>query len=138
MKRPLAAALAALLAASFAVVIPTAHAGPGDGTLSVQVIRDVNGNGNYDAAVEVPVQGAAVLVTDPAGNTATGTTNASGSVTVGLDPVSGGKYRVQVSPPAGSALQPAPAGGTLESNTMFVDVSGGQERHRHHRSVEPG
>ncbi|PWK77486.1 SdrD B-like protein [Lentzea atacamensis] len=126
MKRPLAAALAALLAASFAVVIPTAHAGPGDGTLSVQVIRDVNGNGNYDAAVEVGVQGAAVLVTDPAGNIATGTTDVNGSVTVGLGPVSGGKYRVQVNPPAGSVLQPAPAGGTLESNTMFVDVSGGK------------
>ncbi|GGU51282.1 SdrD B-like domain-containing protein [Lentzea flava] len=126
MKRPLAAALAALMAASFAVVIPAAHAGPGDGTLTVKVIRDVNGNGNYDAAVEVGVQGAAVLVTDPAGKTATGTTDASGGVTVGLGAVSGGKYRVQVSPPAGSVLQPAPAGGTLESNTMFVDVSGGK------------
>ncbi|MET8757653.1 SdrD B-like domain-containing protein [Lentzea sp. NPDC004782] len=127
MKRPLAAALAALVAASSAVVMPTtAHAGPGDGSLTVKVIRDVNGNGNYDAAVEVPVQGASVLVTDPAGKTATGTTDASGSVAVGLAPVSGGKYRVQVNPPAGSVLQPAPAGGTLESNTMFVDVSGGK------------
>ncbi|MET9634210.1 SdrD B-like domain-containing protein [Lentzea sp. NPDC006480] len=126
MKRPLAAALAALVAASSAVFIPTAHAGPGDGSLTVKVIRDVNGNGNYDAAVEVPIPGAAVLVTDPAGKTATGTTDASGSVAVGLGPVSGGKYRVQVNPPAGSVLQPAPAGGTLESNTAFVDVSGGK------------
>jgi hypothetical protein len=43
---------------------------------------------------------------------------------VGLAPVSGGKYRVQVNPPAGSVLQPAPAGTGLESNTMFVDVTG--------------
>ncbi|WP_119724488.1 SdrD B-like domain-containing protein [Lentzea terrae] len=126
MKRPLAALTAALLAASFAVVIPPAHAGPGDGTLTVKVVRDVNGNGNYDAAVEVGVQGASVLVTDPKGATATGTTDATGSVTVGLGPVSGGKYRVQVNPPAGSVLQPAPAGGTLESNTAFVDVTGGK------------
>ncbi|MDT7781994.1 MAG: hypothetical protein QOF58_413, partial [Pseudonocardiales bacterium] len=126
MKRPLAVALAALVVASSAVVIPTAHAGPGDGSLTVKVIRDVNGNGNFDAAVEVPVQGAPVLVTDAAGKTATGTTDAAGSVAVGLGPVSGGKYRVQVNPPAGSTLVPAPAGGTLESNTMFVDVSGGK------------
>ncbi|HEX8866312.1 MAG TPA: hypothetical protein VF821_11710, partial [Lentzea sp.] len=126
MKRPLAAVLAALVAASSAVVMPAAHAGPGDGSLTVKVIRDVNGNGNFDAAVEVPVQGAAVLVTDPAGKTATGTTDATGGVAVGLGPVSGGKYRVQVNPPAGSVLQPAPAGGSLESNTMFVDVSGGK------------
>ncbi|MFS8096220.1 hypothetical protein LFM09_03685 [Lentzea alba] len=124
MKRPLAAALAALMAASFAVVIPTANAGPGDGTLTVKVVRDVNGNGTYEAAVELGVQGASVLVTDPAGKTATGTTDAGGNVTVGLGPVSGGKYRVQVSPPAGSSLVPAPAGTGLESNTMFVDVAG--------------
>ncbi|MEV6239835.1 SdrD B-like domain-containing protein [Lentzea sp. NPDC051838] len=126
MKRPLAAVLAALVAASSAVVVPAAHAGPGDGSLTVKVVRDVNGNGNYDAAVEVPVQGASVLVTDAAGKTATGTTDASGGVAVGLGPVSGGKYRVQVNPPAGSTLVPAPAGGTLESNTAFVDVSGGK------------
>ncbi|MFC3891457.1 SdrD B-like domain-containing protein [Lentzea rhizosphaerae] len=126
MKRPLAAALAVLVAAPFAVVTPTANAGPGDGSLNVTVVRDVNGNGTYEAALEVGVQGAAVLVTDPAGKTAAGTTDAQGKVTVGLGAVSGGKYRVQVSPPAGSVLQPAPAGAGLESNTMFVDVSGGK------------
>ncbi|WP_086668426.1 SdrD B-like domain-containing protein [Lentzea kentuckyensis] len=128
MKRPLAVALSALMAASFAVVIPTAHAGPGDGTLTVKVIRDVNANGTYEAALEVGVAGASVLVTDPAGKTATGTTAADGNVTVGLGSVSGGKYRVQVNPPAGSPLVPAPAGAGLESNTMFVDVSGGQNK----------
>ncbi|WP_167978593.1 hypothetical protein [Lentzea indica] len=49
MKRP----LAALTAASFAVVTPPAHAGPGDGRLTVKVIRDVNANGMYEAALEV-------------------------------------------------------------------------------------
>jgi hypothetical protein len=125
-KRPLAVALSALMAASFAVVIPTAHAGPGDGTLTVKVIRDVNANGTYEAALEVGVAGASVLVTDPAGKTATGTTGADGNVVVGLAPVSGGKYRVQVNPPAGSVLQPALTGTGLESNTMFVDVAGGK------------
>ncbi|MFI6097042.1 SdrD B-like domain-containing protein [Lentzea sp. NPDC051213] len=124
MKRPLAAALAALVAASSAVVIPAAQAGPGDGSLTVKVIRDVNANGTYEAALEVGVAGASVVVTDPAGQSATGTTGADGNVTVGLGPVSGGKYRVQVNPPAGSVLKPAPAGTGLESNTMFVDVSG--------------
>ncbi|WP_330277207.1 hypothetical protein OG205_16925 [Lentzea sp. NBC_00516] len=127
MKRPLATALAALVAASSAVVIQPANAGPGDGTLTVNVIRDVNGNGTYEAALEGGVAGSSVLVTDPAGQTATGTTGADGNVTVGLGPVSGGKYRVQVNPPAGSVLQPAPAGTGLESNTMFVDVSGSKD-----------
>ncbi|MEV6239834.1 SdrD B-like domain-containing protein [Lentzea sp. NPDC051838] len=126
MKRPLAAALAALVAASTAVVVPTAQAGPGDGSLTVKVVRDVNANGTYEAALEVGVQGASVLVTDPSGKTATGTTDAAGNVAVGLGPVSGGKYRVQVNPPAGSVLVPAPAGTGLESNTMFVDVSSGK------------
>ncbi|MGW4212445.1 SdrD B-like domain-containing protein, partial [Lentzea sp. NPDC004789] len=120
------AAVAALVAASAAVVPPPATAGPGDGSLTVKVVRDINGNGTYEAALELGVAGASVLVTDPAGKTAAGTTDASGSVAVGLGAVSGGKYRVQVNPPAGSALQPAPAGATLESNTMFVDVSGGK------------
>jgi hypothetical protein len=125
-KRPLAAVVAALVAASSAVVPPTANAGPGDGSLTVKVVRDVNGNGTYEAALEVGVQSASVLVTDPAGKTAAGTTDAGGTVTVGLGAVSGGKYRVQVSPPAGSPLVPAPAGAGLESNTMFVDVSAGK------------
>jgi len=120
------AAVAALVAASAAVVPPSATAGSGDGSLTVKVVRDINGNGTYEAALELGVPGASVLVTDPAGKTATGTTDAAGNVTVGLGAVSGGKYRVQVNPPAGSVLQPAPAGATLESNTMFVDVSGGK------------
>ena len=126
MKRPLAAVLAALVAASSAVVTPTANAGPNDGSLTVKVVRDVNGNGTYEAALEVGVQSASVLVTDAAGKTATGTTDPQGNVIVSLGAVTGGKYRVQVSPPAGSVLQPAPAGTGLESNTMFVDVSAGK------------
>ncbi|NKE61946.1 hypothetical protein FXN61_36375 [Lentzea sp. PSKA42] len=76
-------------------------------------------------------------MTDPAGKTATGTTGADGNVAVGLGSVSGGKYRVQVNPPAGSPLVPAPAGTGIESNMMFVDVAG-QGHQRHHSVVEPG
>ncbi|TWP53400.1 hypothetical protein FKR81_05415 [Lentzea tibetensis] len=134
MKRPLAAALAALVAASTTAAMAVAPvnqavAGPGDGTLTVKVVRDVNGNGTYEAPLELGVAGASVTVTDPTGGTATATTDAAGNAAVGLAGVTGGKYRVQVNPPAGSVLKPAPAGTTgipLESNTMFVDVSGGK------------
>ncbi|MCP3805227.1 carboxypeptidase regulatory-like domain-containing protein [Allokutzneria sp. A3M-2-11 16] len=106
---------------------PPGQAGAGDGTLNVRVVRDVNGNGSYEAALEVGVAGIPVTVTAPNGTTAKGTTAANGTVAVNLGAVSGGKYRVEAEIPAAmSYLQPAPAGGNLSSLTEFVDVSGGK------------
>jgi hypothetical protein len=51
-----------VLAASSVVPLP-AVAGPGDGSLTVKVIRDVNANGTYEATLESGVAGSAVLVT---------------------------------------------------------------------------
>ncbi len=105
-----------------------AEAGPGDGALTVRAIRDFNGNGAYEPAIEVGVAGAPITVTDDTGATAAATTGADGSATVNLGTVTGGRYRVQVEAPAGSVLQPAPAttaagANALRSWTSFVNVS---------------
>ena len=98
-----------------------------DGPLSVRVVRDVNGNGSYDAALEVGVAGIPVAATDPAGTVASGTTGPDGTVALNLGTLAGGKYRVEATiPPDKPYLKPAPAGGTLSSLTEFVDVSGGK------------
>ncbi|WP_051124848.1 SdrD B-like domain-containing protein [Amycolatopsis benzoatilytica] len=130
MRRPFGIALAAVLLAGGTVYVaspPTAAADPSDGTLKVHVIRDVNGNGSYEAALEVGVQGIGVTVTAPDGKTATGTTGADGAVTVATTGLTGGKYRVETKiPDSMPYLKPAPAGNGLSSMTSFADVSGGK------------
>ncbi|MEQ0562305.1 SdrD B-like domain-containing protein [Amycolatopsis sp. NEAU-NG30] len=130
MKRQLAFGAVLLLAST---VVPwVATAGPAladasDGALTVRVVRDLNGNGNYEPALETGVAGIPVKVTDPAGATAAGTTGADGTVKVATTGLAGGKYRVEASIPASMPyLKPAPAGGSLSSLTDFVDVSGGK------------
>ncbi|SMC93164.1 SdrD B-like domain-containing protein [Kibdelosporangium aridum] len=99
----------------------TATASPSDGTLTVRLVRDVNGNGSYDPALEVGVPGIPVTVTDPAGGTATGTTGPDGVVKVDLGPVTGGGYRVDASIPSTMPhLRPAPTGNGLSGLTEFV------------------
>ncbi len=108
-----------------------AAAGSGDGSVTVQVIRDVNWNGTYDKALESGQQGIKVTLTDDAGNSLSATTNAAGTVTFNpaTSPLKGGKYRVQATiPSALSYLTPVPAGGpapTLSPLVDFVDVRGG-------------
>ncbi|MGW3963307.1 SdrD B-like domain-containing protein [Amycolatopsis sp. NPDC005003] len=131
MKRLMASGAVLLLAST---VLPlTVPAGPAladasDGTLTVRVVRDLNGNGNYEPALETGVAGIPVKATDPGGATATGTTAADGTVKLATTGLSGGKYRVEASVPASMPyLKPAPAGGGLSSLTSFVDVSGGKK-----------
>ncbi|WP_410644027.1 SdrD B-like domain-containing protein [Amycolatopsis sp. lyj-346] len=131
MKRLMAFGAVLLFAAT---VLPlTVPAGPAladasDGTLTVRVIRDLNGNGNHDPALETGVAGIPVKATDPGGGTATGTTGADGTVKLATAGLAGGKYRVEASVPASMPyLKPAPAGGGLSSLIAFADVSGGKK-----------
>ncbi|HET6708513.1 SdrD B-like domain-containing protein [Amycolatopsis sp.] len=131
MKRLTAFGAVLLLASTvFPLAAPAAPAvaDASDGTLTVRVIRDLNGNGNYEPALETGVAGIPVKATDPAGGTATGTTGADGTVKLTTTGLAGGKYRVEASVPASMPyLKPAPAGGGLSSLTSFVDVSGGKK-----------
>jgi hypothetical protein len=110
-----------VLGVAGAPVTPAAIAGPADGTLTVRLVRDVNGNGSYEPALEVGVAGIPVTVTDPGGATAKGSTGPDGVVKIDLGPVSGGSYRVDASiPDSMPYLKPAPSGNGLSGLTEFV------------------
>ncbi|RSM46053.1 hypothetical protein DMA12_12265 [Amycolatopsis balhimycina DSM 5908] len=114
----------------FPLAVPArpAAADASDGTLTVRVVRDLNGNGSYEPALETGVAGIPVKATDPAGGTTAGTTGGDGTVKLATAGLAGGKYRVEASVPASMPyLKPAPAGGGLSSLTAFVDVSGGKK-----------
>ncbi|GGP89487.1 MSCRAMM family protein [Streptomyces melanogenes] len=109
---------------------------PGDGTVKVRVIREVNANGTWDQVLEPGMNSVQVKLTDDAGNTITGQTGADGTFT--FNPASSGltgsRYRVEVLNPKPGVLYPAFASrqGLLAANPTsltsaeeFVDVSGG-------------
>ncbi|MFE7620982.1 SdrD B-like domain-containing protein [Streptomyces sp. NPDC057496] len=130
----------AALSASVAVtaVLPVASAAvadAGDGSLTVRVVREVNANGKWDDVLEPGLGGVKVVLTDTAGASVTGTTEADG--TVRLVPgtaLTGGKYRVEVKNPKPGILFPGfalPKGDlsdprTLSSNVEFVDLADGR------------
>jgi uncharacterized repeat protein (TIGR01451 family) len=130
--------LLALVAAGVVVIplaglVPAADAGEGDGSLTVRVVRDVNGNGTHEPRTELGVEGIGVQVTDGLGGLATGVTSPDGTVVIDLDPLSGGRYRVQTAiPPQLPYLQQtlvslASVPDRLAPATSFVDVSDGAE-----------
>ena len=126
-RTPLRAALGlCVLAAATVLAVPAAHAGAGDGALTVRVVHSIAGNGAYDPAVDVGIPSAQVQVTDASGHTVSGVTGPGGTLAVALGGLSGGQYRVQVTAPSGSGLSAAPAGAGLSPLTDFVNVSGGK------------
>ncbi|MFJ8795629.1 SdrD B-like domain-containing protein [Streptomyces sp. NPDC102462] len=133
-------ALASALSASLAVTgvvatVAPAAADSGDGDATIRVVREVNANGKWDQALEPGMAGVTVVLTDDAGRSVTGTTQADG--TVKLTPgnsLGGGKYRVEVKNPDEGVLFPGFASArpnlidptVLSSNVEFVDLSGGK------------
>ncbi|WAL66030.1 carboxypeptidase regulatory-like domain-containing protein [Amycolatopsis cynarae] len=90
-----------------------------DGPVRVHVVR-VDRN-NAGAA------GILVVVTDPSGASASGTTGPNGTVILPTTALSGGKYRVEATIPASVGdVKPAPEGPGLSPLTEFVDVSQGR------------
>jgi hypothetical protein len=110
----------------------TAAASTGDGTLTVEVLRDFFGTGVINATMDAPQRGMKVQLTDPAGHQVTGITDATGKVVVSRSTtLTGGHYRVDVAVPApySNYLRAAPASTAanhFDSFTTFVDVSGGK------------
>ncbi|MFG2579811.1 SdrD B-like domain-containing protein [Streptomyces malaysiensis] len=111
----------------------TATASTGDGTLTVEVLRDFFGTGVINTTMDVPQRGMKVEVTDPAGHRVSGTTDATGKVVVSKSAeLTGGQYRVDVTIPApyDKYLRAAPASTAenhFDSFTTFVDVSDGKD-----------
>ncbi|WPB96291.1 SdrD B-like domain-containing protein [Streptomyces malaysiensis] len=111
----------------------TATASTGDGTLTVEVLRDFFGTGVINTTMDVPQRGMKVEVTDPDGHRVSGTTDATGKVVVSKSTeLTGGQYRVDVTIPApyDKYLQAAPASTAenhFDSFTTFVDVSDGKD-----------
>ncbi|KAK1186153.1 hypothetical protein B7755_024645 [Streptomyces sp. NBS 14/10] len=111
----------------------TATASTGDGTLTVEVLRDFFGTGVVNATMDVPQRGMKVEVTDPDGHQVSGTTDATGKVVVSKSTeLTGGQYRVDVTIPTpyDKYLQAAPASTAenhFDSFTTFVDVSDGKD-----------
>ncbi|MFF0226873.1 SdrD B-like domain-containing protein [Streptomyces sp. NPDC004629] len=98
-------------------------------------MREVNANGKWDQALEPGMAGVTVVLTDDAGRSVTGTTQADG--TVKLTPgnsLGGGRYRIEVKNPDQGVLFPGFASArpnlidptVLSSNVEFVDLSGGK------------
>ncbi|MBM7516975.1 SdrD B-like domain-containing protein [Nocardioides nitrophenolicus] len=118
-------------------VAAPAQAASTDDALTVRVIRDMGGNGQYDPVIDLPFAGATVTVTDAFGATANLVTDANGIATLpaGDTRLTGGKYRVDVANPDPTRFEPAvasfddpadtPSATRLSSNQEFVDLTDG-------------
>ncbi len=131
------AVLAVLLVAALAplAVGPgSAVAGSGDGSLTVVVVRDVNGNGSHEPRTEVGVEGIAVEVTDGIGGVSQAVTDPDGTAAIDLSPLTGGRYRVRTATPLltkpylqQTLVSLSSVAGRLAPATSFVDVSNGAD-----------
>ena len=102
--------------------------------MTVRVVREVDADGMYDRVLEPGLSKVRVTLTDNAGRKLTALTGSDGLAvfTSAGTPLSGGKYRIDVTNPDPGTLSPAIAGlgsaaDVMRSNTGFVDVSGGQD-----------
>jgi SdrD B-like domain len=121
-----AAALAGLITWAVVVAVPVpAAADSTDGTLTVIVNRDVDGNGNYDGTIDQPQPGIEIGITDASGSRLKGVTDRDGILV--LDPTSklkGGRYFVVAEiPEALSDLTPVPESRTFHPLSTTVDVT---------------
>lgn len=101
-----------------------AQADPDDGTITVLVARDVDGDGGYTPEVDEPQSGVTVTVTDAGGRSVSDTSDQEGLVVVEpTDELSGGRYFVTADIPEGLGLAPVPAGENFASMSSTVDVT---------------
>lgn len=119
-------------------IVPSAHAEPTDGELTVRVIRDMGGNGSWDPGIDLPLENVEVQVTDAFGNSVSVFTDPTGVATLAPNAtLVGGKYRVNVANPEPDRFEPAiasyadpadtPSATRLSANQEFVDVSSGTD-----------
>ncbi len=117
--------LVALLGTALLTPLLPASADAGDGSLTVTVERDVDANGSYDSAIDVPQAGITITVSDAGGASVKGTTDNEGTYAVEpTEKLRGGRYFVVAEVPATlDELSPVPAGGSFEPLSTTVDVT---------------
>lgn len=122
-------AVTALSGAAVAGTSPVAHAEVGDGTLTVLVNRDEDGDDTYDSEIDPPQPGIVVAVTDTAGSSVRGITDDGGRfVLKGTDQLAGGQYVVSATiPPNLSELSPVDGSETFASFSTAVDLRTGNQ-----------
>ena len=121
-----AAALAGLITWVTVAALPVpANAETTDGTLTVIVNHDFNGNGNYDGTVDKPQPGIEIAVTDASGYRVEGVTEHDGRfVLAATSRLKGGRYFVVAEIPAAlSYLTPVPESSTFQPLSTTVDVT---------------
>jgi SdrD B-like domain len=121
-----AAALAGLITWVVVAAMPVpADAEITDGTLTVIVNRDVDGNRNYDATIDQPQPDIGIAVTDASGFRVTGVTDRDGTfVLQGTSRLKGGRYFVVAEIPAAlPGLTPIPDSSTFQPLSTTVDVT---------------
>jgi hypothetical protein len=121
-----AAALAGLITWVVVAAMPVpANAEITDGTLTVIVNRDIDGNGNYDPTIDQPQPGVGIAVTDASGFRVTGVTDRDGTfVLQGTSKLKGGRYFVVAEIPAAlKGLTPVPESSTFQPLSTTVDVT---------------
>jgi 5-hydroxyisourate hydrolase-like protein (transthyretin family) len=113
-----------VVALSTGVTLP-AMADDTDGTLTVTVDRDVDGNGTYDPGTDKPQSGIGITVSDSSGVTVHGVTDDDGKVVLEPnDKLSGGRYFVAAEiPNALSDLTPVPESSDFQAMSTSVDVT---------------
>jgi hypothetical protein len=120
------AALAGLITWVVVAAMPVpADAETTDGTLTVIVNRDVDGNRNYDVAIDQPQPGIEIAVTDASGHHVTGVTDGEGAfVLEGTSRLEGGRYFVVAEIPAVlPGLTPVLDSSTFQPLSTTVDVT---------------
>jgi hypothetical protein len=121
-----AAALAGLITWVFVAAMPVpADAETTDGTLTVIVDRDVDGNRNYDVAIDQPQPGIGIAVTDASGHHVSGVTDGDGTYVLdGTSRLEGGRYFVVAEIPAMlPGLTPVLDSSTFQPLSTTVDVT---------------
>ena len=131
----------AVLATLFpaAASLPTASAEVDDGTLTVIVNRDLDGDNAYDAGEDPPQPGIDITVRDAQGKTKQGRTGSDGRyVLEGTDDLVGGLYFVVAEIPSVlSDLGPVPESETFAPLSTTVDVSADSQTVRMGVAVKP-
>jgi hypothetical protein len=121
-----AAALAGLITWVVVAALPVpADAETTDGTLTIVVNRDLDGNGNYDGTIDQPQPGIGIAVTDASGYRVEGVTDRDGTfVLPATSRLKGGRYDVVAEIPAAlSNLTPVPESSTFQPLSTRVDVT---------------